>query len=405
MPDSIASISPEVADDPREERALGVARALEEERGRAQVVDGAHAELRLDRLDAAQPDPRLFLVLLCLRPLVGVEAAFRVAGGWGVAVMGLVVEDDDVLRIPELAADPTDHLGRCLAEALVVGVAHRQDLLRQARGLDLVVAQEGVEVRDQDVGRLEAIELVEADDVHRLVVVGGVVGEEHAKPITDRDAGRDDQEAIAEAAVLLVGGLVERLPGDEHRHEDGLAGAGCHLEGEARQAAVVGGILLADDIERLGVADLLGRLGQVDRGLGGLDLAEEEAPLAILVLPVGQQLAGGRGHVRVAEGAPAADRLADLVDDLVGLLAGQATERVHRHLGRDLLRARDGDEELARAAARVLLAGHRPIRDRHEVLGRLDERRVDDRVVDRALGHALPSPGRPMSGNASRPVM
>jgi len=37
--------------------------------------------------------------------------------------MGLVVEDDDVLRVAELAADAADHLGRRLAEAVVVDVA------------------------------------------------------------------------------------------------------------------------------------------------------------------------------------------------------------------------------------------------------------------------------------------
>ena len=38
----------------------------------------------------------------------------------------------------------------------------------------------------------------------------------------------------------------------------------------------------ADDVERLGVTDPLGGLGQVDRRLDGLDLAEEQAPLAVL---------------------------------------------------------------------------------------------------------------------------
>ena len=43
----------EVADDPGEERALGVAGAREEERRGGEVVDGADAELALDRLEAA----------------------------------------------------------------------------------------------------------------------------------------------------------------------------------------------------------------------------------------------------------------------------------------------------------------------------------------------------------------
>ena len=74
---------------------------------------------------------------------------------------------------------------------------------------------------------------------------------------------------------------------------------GGHLEGEPRQAAVVVGVLLADDVERLRVADLLGGLGQVDRRLGRLELAEEEAPLAVLVAPVVEQVARRRRDVRV----------------------------------------------------------------------------------------------------------
>ena len=128
------------------------------------------------------------------------------------------------------------------------------------------------------------------------------------------------EELVAEAAVLRVGRLVERLPGDEHRHEDGLAGTGRHLEGEARQAAVVCSFSCADDVERLGVADLLGGLRQVDRGLGGLDLAEEQPALAVLGAPVVEQVARRRRDVRVLLRPPAFNGLADLVDDLVRLL-------------------------------------------------------------------------------------
>ena len=47
MPDSMASISEKSRDDPREQRALRVARAREEERRGRQVVDGLDAELAL----------------------------------------------------------------------------------------------------------------------------------------------------------------------------------------------------------------------------------------------------------------------------------------------------------------------------------------------------------------------
>ena len=90
-----------------------------------EVVDGADAELVADGLDAAQPDAGLLEVLLGLGPLVGVERGLLglLLRGRRVAVVRLVVEDDDVLRVAEDAAGAADHLGRRLAEALVVRVA------------------------------------------------------------------------------------------------------------------------------------------------------------------------------------------------------------------------------------------------------------------------------------------
>ena len=62
----------------------------------------------------------------------------------------------------------------------------------------------------------------------------------------------------------------------------------------------------ADDVERLGVADLLGGLGQVDRGLGGLELAEEEAALAVLGAPVREQVAAWSGWCAGSPGGASA---------------------------------------------------------------------------------------------------
>ena len=84
-----------------------------------------------------------------------------------------------------------------------------------------------------------------------------------------------------EALVLRVGQLVERLPGDEHRHDDGLARAGRHLERDPVEPGVAG---LAFSSRRCvldpGLA-VAGDLGEEDRGLERLDLAEEERLLAV----------------------------------------------------------------------------------------------------------------------------
>src|SRR5688500_9446584 len=94
--------------------------------------------------------------------------------------------------------------------------------------------------------------------------------------------------------------LVERVPGDEHGHDDRLAAAGGDLAGQAEERRAGGGQGVAEIVEDAGVAGLLGGLGQVDEGLQGLDLAEEQPALPAGPLPVFLQAAGDGCDVRVA---------------------------------------------------------------------------------------------------------
>ena len=50
--------------------------------------------------------------------------------------------------------------------------------------------------------------------------------------------GRDDQEAARELLAVRVAHRVDRLPGDQHRHDGRLAGAGRELQREAEQLGV-----------------------------------------------------------------------------------------------------------------------------------------------------------------------
>ena len=120
------------------------------------------------------------------------------------------------------------------------GLPVGEDRLGELAGGDLLAQLEGVEVGDDDFRLPELLLEVGRDDVALAVVVLRVVRQQHAQPVADGDAGRDDQEGVGEAGVLRVGALVERVPGDEHGHDDGLAGAGGHLERHARQAGVRG---------------------------------------------------------------------------------------------------------------------------------------------------------------------
>ena len=104
-----------------------------------------------------------------------------------------------------------------------LGLAVGENRLGELAGGDLLAQQEGVEVGDEDLGLAELLEQIGRHDVALAVVVLRVVGQQHAQAVADGDAGRDDQEGVGEAGVLRVGELVERLPGDEHGHDDGLA--------------------------------------------------------------------------------------------------------------------------------------------------------------------------------------
>ena len=98
--------------------------------------------------------------------------------------------------------------------------------------------------------------------------------------------GRNDQESVGEAGVLRVGELVQRLPGDEHGHDNRLAAAGGHFVSDAGQAGVgrvVGGSQVVFDP---GIAILPCDLVQVDGGFERLDLAEEQLVLTLGVAPV-----------------------------------------------------------------------------------------------------------------------
>ena len=123
---------------------------------------------------------------------------------------------------------------------------------------------------------------------------------------------------------LLAAGVahgVDRLPGDEHGHDRGLAGAGGQLEGEAQEFRVgllVGAFeVLPELLAQLGL--LAGDFGQPDGGLHRLDLAEEGPDaVEVVVAPVLQQPGGLRRDLpllRVRHAAPGIHVAADLVDD------------------------------------------------------------------------------------------
>jgi hypothetical protein len=144
-----------------------------------------------------------------------------------------------------------------------------------------------------------------------------VLGTQHPQSIADGQAWSHDQEPLGEAGILGTGHLIQRLPGDEHRHHHGLAGTGGHLQRDPVQPGVVLLVLQIEPVADPDIPRLLRGLGQVDGRLSGLQLAEKHRVVSLGVGPVLQQPPRYRGHIGTAQLPPARNPRPDVVDELV----------------------------------------------------------------------------------------
>ena len=179
---------------------------------------------------------------------------------------------------------------------------------------------EGVVVGDDDLRLLQVGQHVVGNQLAALVVAVRVVRLQHAQAVLDGDAGGDHEKAAREAAALGPAHRVDGLPGDQHRHDRGLAGPGRQLEGQPRQFRVGVVVGVGQMVEEVPAGSRAGGdFGEPDGGLRGFELAEEGADAAeVVVPPVPEQAGRLRGHLplgRVRQLAPAVDLLADPVDD------------------------------------------------------------------------------------------
>jgi hypothetical protein len=171
------------------------------------------------------------------------------------------------------------------------------------------------------------------------------------------------------------------VPGDEHRHDERLARPRRHLERDALEARVLRLVRFAEPVLDPRVAVPRRDLAEVDRGLECFDLAEEEPSLAVGRPPVVEQPARNRRDARVVASAPQGDALADAVDELVRLDPLRDPVSGKRELRALLLRRRDRDEVRA-DPSRLDDLVRDPVLGEPEVARGLDERRVDDGVLD-----------------------
>ncbi len=104
--------------------------------------------------------------------------------------------------------------------------------------LDALAQLEGVIVGDDDLGAVHVVEHVARDELAAGVVAVRIVRLQDAQPVLDRQAGRDDEKAAGEVLAARAAHGVDRLPGDQHRHDGGLARAGRQLQREPHQFGI-----------------------------------------------------------------------------------------------------------------------------------------------------------------------
>ena len=320
----------EVAHRPREQGAFWIAGAAQEERRGGKVDHAADAELGLQNVQAAQPHPRRFLVLLRFAAFLALERAFLagVLGSGGVAVVAFVVEHQHVLHAHQFRADAVQHLAFSLQRGQFLAVA-LQKAARALRQLHPLAAHEGVEVGDDDLGAAEIGQHVRGHQFAAGVVAVRVVRQQHAEAVADGDAGRHHQKAAGEARAVRTPNRVHGLPGDEHGHHGGLARAGGEFQRQALEAGVrfvVGGLEVIEETPRL-ATELRRHFHQPDGGFRCFHLAEERPNAGErMVPPVAQQPCRLRRHLPLVfrQFPPRRDLLPNAVDDVrvLILLAG-----------------------------------------------------------------------------------
>lgn len=208
---------------------------------------------------------------------------------------------------------------------------------------------------------------------------------QHTEPVTDRDAGGEDQELLGEPRITWRVDLVDRLPRDQHRHHDRLAAPGRHLQRDAWEPVVVQKVLLSQTLAVVGGAMAAGDLGQEDCRLHRLSLAEEDWVVTDRRqgAPVQQKLAAvGADSVPVVR-PPPLDVAPDVVDEAVLLdpvARGVEVERLLLVLFALLLLGHR-DERFARPPALLDLTCRAGPPD-HEVPLRRVKRRVQYRVAE-----------------------
>ena len=207
-------VQTKIADDPAEQPFLGAFLAGWREGRSGKVVAGEDATRRIDAVQAADPFGCLLDVVLGDAPELGL-------GRHPPGVVGFVVDDQDVTRVRQVAQHVTN-IGFVAPGPAFIDAALPGDLL-------LGLPVERVPVADNDLALAQLVEQRGGNNAKRLVVVLRVGRVEDRQAALDRQPRRDDQDVCGKSGILRMGGLIQDVPGNDHAHDNGLAGAGRHL--------------------------------------------------------------------------------------------------------------------------------------------------------------------------------
>ena len=239
------------------------------------------------------------------------------------------------------------------------------------------------------------------DQIARAVVAVRVVRLQDAQAILDGQAGCDDEETAGEVFAAGPANGVERLPGDQHRHDGRLSGARGELQREPLDLRIRVGIDRLQVVEQPFARNQMRRdFGKPDRRFDRLDLTEERPDAAEFVMPpVLQESCRLRRHLPLAgrQIAPRVDLRADFIDDRCEvvrlLLRRKAFAFVEVQLlltaPAPLFRLRDRCDELGPTSPVEQVPGGLTRLVELPMLTRILVRRVDDGPVEERVRHSL----------------
>src|SRR5262249_916400 len=136
-------------------------------------------------------------------------------------------------------------------------------------------------------------------DVEGLVVVTVARGLQYCEPTLYCEPRRDDKNIAGESHVLGVGYLIEDVPGDDHRHNDGLTRARRHLAALTHEPSAASRNVNSYPVSRRCFC-------KPDKRFDRLVLTEEETPYVKLlgVMPVLEEALGDARHAGITRFAP-----------------------------------------------------------------------------------------------------